>query len=376
MKADYITLIGFSFFGLSGFLGVFYLLRNRFREDGYLFLYLMLLLLSYEVFYKTLIHSKLIYDFLPFYVSGRFFNLLLYPVFYFFLLRLAKPDFKLRGVHWLGLLGTIVVLLIHNQAVFSLSAEEKIRNLDLFYADSRPGAFNYWANWGTLLLGTLVPIGFLGLIAYEFYHFRKKNLSVPKQTLLRILMAVIGLFFLYHQFSNWMYQWLEKMTTWSMIEWPVDIVFLSLVITLLASIALLVNSGASFFPPSRYASSALAEDHYERIITRASQLIKNEKLFTDPNFNQQQLAKLVGSNYSYLSQAINHHLGIRFNDFINEFRVEEAKRQLLLPENQHLTIAAIGSLCGFQSKSTFFRAFKKASGLTPKQYIMAQKGSN
>ena len=72
MKADYITLIGFSFFGLSGFLGVFYLLRNRFREDGYLFLYLMLLLLSYEVFYKTLIHSKLIYDFLPFYVSGRF----------------------------------------------------------------------------------------------------------------------------------------------------------------------------------------------------------------------------------------------------------------------------------------------------------------
>lgn len=79
-------------------------------------------------------------------------------------------------------------------------------------------------------------------------------------------MVVIGLFFFYYQFFNWMYQWLEKMIIWLMIEWFVDIVFLLLVIILLVSIVLFVNSGVSFFLFLKYVFSVLVEDSYEWII--------------------------------------------------------------------------------------------------------------
>ena len=373
MSSDFISVAGFSFFGIASFLSLFYLFRNGLKDDGYLFLYFMLLTLSYELFYKTLIHSKLIYSFAGLYISGRFFNLLVYPIFLFFVYSITKKEFRLQIKHWLLILIVLVFIIGNNYYALSLSTVEKLDNLDRFYADTRPGSFNYWANWKTLLQGTLIPLVFVGMIAYEFFCFRRENSSLAKQTLLNILLAVIVLFFLFNQLSNLIYKGLETVTGWSMIEWPVDIVFLSLVIALLSFIALLVNSGASFLPPSKYVSSSLATENYEEIILRITRTIKEKELFKQTDFSLQSLSKQVDSNPSYLSQAINHHLGMRFNDFINQFRVEEAKQQLLDLENAHLTIEAIAELCGFQSKSTFFRAFKKATGLTPKQYVKAQK---
>jgi AraC-like DNA-binding protein len=354
---------------------MFYSLRNGLKDDGYLFLYFMLLLLSYELFYKTLIHSKFIYSFPALYISGRFFNLLVYPVFLFFVFSVTKTNFRLRTKHWLLIISALTFIVFNYFSSLSLSTDEKLNNLNLFYADTRPGAFNYWANWKTLLKGTIIPLVFVGMITYEFFRFKKENSSAPKKTLLNILLAVIFLFFLFNLFSNLIYKGLQTTIDWSMIEWPVDIVFLSLVIALLSCIALLVNSGISFLPPSKYASSSLDEENYDEIISQVSLAMKEKELYKQADFNLQRLSKHLNSNPSYLSQAINHHLGMRFNDYINQFRVEEAKQQLLAPQNRHLTIEAIAELCGFQSKSTFFRAFKKVTGLTPKQFVNAQKES-
>ena len=161
-----------------------------------------------------------------------------------------------------------------------------------------------------------------------------------------------------------------------MIEWPVDIVFLSVVILLLAVIALLVNGGASFLPPLKYASSPLDQDQYAKLIARLSEYIQKEELYLQADLSLKEVAQNIQSNPSYLSQAINHYLGIGFKDYINRFRIERAKQALLDPQNALLTIEAIGQQCGFQSKSTFFRAFKKETQLTPKQYVAQQKSSN
>ncbi|MCA6074476.1 helix-turn-helix domain-containing protein [Fulvivirga sedimenti] len=161
-----------------------------------------------------------------------------------------------------------------------------------------------------------------------------------------------------------------------MIEWPVDISFLSVVIALLSLIALLVNSGVAFLPPAKYASSSLNKNSYDEMITEISRVIREKQLYKQFDFNLKLLSNELNSNPGYISQTINHGLGIRFNDYINQFRVEEAKRQLRSPENKHLTIEAISELCGFKSKSTFFRAFKKETGLTPKQFIQVSKKSS
>jgi AraC-like DNA-binding protein len=80
------------------------------------------------------------------------------------------------------------------------------------------------------------------------------------------------------------------------------------------------------------------------------------------------VARELGVNYKYISQAINHKFGKNFISLISEYRIEEAKKMIFHPDSQNITLEAIGELCGFQSKSTFFIAFKKITGQTPMQF--------
>ena len=373
---DYFTILGFSFFGIASFLGLFFILRNGLNDGRYLFLYFLLFLLSYELFYKTLIHSKLIYSCPTLYISGRFFNLLVYPVLLFFVLSITRPNFRLRVKHWILISTVLAFIIINYYPSLSLSIDRKLENIDLFYKDTRPGSFDYWKNWQTLLKGTVIPLVFVSLTAFEFFRFSKDNRNAPKKVLLYILLAVISFFFLFNLFSNFIYKKLGVASGWSMIEWPVDIFFLSVVIALLSLVALFVNSGVTFLPLSKYASSSLNKNSYAKITSEISRIIQEKQLYKQFDFSLQLLSDELNSNSSYISQAINHGLGMRFNDYINQFRIEEAKRQLRSSENKHLTIEAISELCGFKSKSTFFRAFKKETGLTPRQYIENNKKSS
>jgi AraC-like DNA-binding protein len=73
----------------------------------------------------------------------------------------------------------------------------------------------------------------------------------------------------------------------------------------------------------------------------------------------------------HLSQIINERLNKNFFEFINHFRVKEAKRLLKDPGSQHLTLAAIGFEAGFNSVSSFNSIFKKATSFTPSQYRLS-----
>jgi YesN/AraC family two-component response regulator len=161
-----------------------------------------------------------------------------------------------------------------------------------------------------------------------------------------------------------------------MIEWPIDISFLSLLLLLLSVLALMVNTGSTFLPPIKYSGSILENDAYKTIINKAKQHIENDKLYKKEKLTLSELSKSVNTNPKYLSQAINDYLQLSFVDFINSYRVEEAKKLILDKKNGNLTLEAIGLMAGFKSKSAFFRAFKKATQLTPNQFLKSKRGSN
>jgi AraC-like DNA-binding protein len=71
-------------------------------------------------------------------------------------------------------------------------------------------------------------------------------------------------------------------------------------------------------------------------------------------------------------QVINEKTKFNFNDYINTYRIEVAKELLISPENNKLTIDTIAEKAGFNSKSPFYIAFKKHSGMTPKSFIQLQ----
>ena len=79
------------------------------------------------------------------------------------------------------------------------------------------------------------------------------------------------------------------------------------------------------------------------------------------------LAKALHIRPQLLSQLLNNNLNKSFSNFINEYRIEEAKRLLL--EDSNLKIEVIAENCGFNSNSAFYTAFKKVTNTTPAKYL-------
>lgn len=87
--------------------------------------------------------------------------------------------------------------------------------------------------------------------------------------------------------------------------------------------------------------------------------------FLNPNFSLDQLSEQIKINRTSLSEEINKNAKQNFNDFVNSFRVSKSKLLLKDSEYENYTIDAIGLECGFNSKSTFYSAFKKVTNTTP-----------
>ncbi|MAQ75857.1 MAG: hypothetical protein CL613_05945 [Aquimarina sp.] len=98
------------------------------------------------------------------------------------------------------------------------------------------------------------------------------------------------------------------------------------------------------------------------------QLMNEVKLYRDPNLGLCSVARKIKISSNYLSQLVNKLTGKNFTDYINTFRVEDAKQKLTNKNYSNYTIVGIGLESGFNSKSTFYSAFKKLVGKSPSSY--------
>ncbi len=97
-------------------------------------------------------------------------------------------------------------------------------------------------------------------------------------------------------------------------------------------------------------------------------LMKEAKIYRDPNLGLDSMAKKLNISGNYLSQLVNKLSGHNFTDYINRYRIEDAKFKLRNPNFINYTIISIALESGFNSKSTFYSAFKKLTGISPKEY--------
>jgi len=102
----------------------------------------------------------------------------------------------------------------------------------------------------------------------------------------------------------------------------------------------------------------------EKLIT----FLENERVFRDPNLSLASLAERLDTSPRSLSRTISEGCSMNFFELINSYRIKEVKDNLLNEDYQHYAILSIGMEAGFKSKSTFYDAFKKNTGMTPSQY--------
>lgn len=123
----------------------------------------------------------------------------------------------------------------------------------------------------------------------------------------------------------------------------------------------------------KYSHSTLSASNAKIHLKKLIEYMKKEKPYLDSELTIKQLAQQLSISYLHLSQIINERLNKNFYNFINHYRVEEAKNQLLeLRHNPHRTILNVAFDSGFNSKSSFNLVFKKIVKLTPSQYIKNQ----
>lgn len=107
-----------------------------------------------------------------------------------------------------------------------------------------------------------------------------------------------------------------------------------------------------------------------------TKLMEEEKLYRNPDLKVQDLTIKLKTNRTYVSRSINAEFGMNFNEFVNSYRVNEAKKLLGENSRNSFTIEYIAELSGFGSAQSFSRVFKKAIGSTPGNYAQKQQKIN
>lgn len=129
-------------------------------------------------------------------------------------------------------------------------------------------------------------------------------------------------------------------------------------------------------PKKKYANSGLNADQASEIHGRLKTAMEQEKLYTEPELSLAMLAGKLDVHPNYLSQVINEKEGKSFFDYINTLRVEEFVRLAAVPNSSQYTILSLAYDCGFNSKSSFNKNFKKVTGQSPSAYFPGPEGKS
>ena len=125
--------------------------------------------------------------------------------------------------------------------------------------------------------------------------------------------------------------------------------------------------------PAYHGTQPLHPDFARECLKKLDHQMKVEKIYADPELTLKKLADSINVNTHTLSRLLNDNLDVRFSEFVNTNRIDEAKRILTDPKRSHVKIIGVGLEVGFNTMPAFYNAFKKNTGMTPSAYKKAMK---
>ena len=119
----------------------------------------------------------------------------------------------------------------------------------------------------------------------------------------------------------------------------------------------------------KYKTVKVSSEECKRLAEKLEDVMRREKPYIHPDLKIADLATAIGTSAHTLSYLFNQYLERNYYDYINDYRISEFKRLVNTDEYARYTLSALAELCGFSSRASFFRYFKKATGITPNEYI-------
>ncbi|MBO0938622.1 helix-turn-helix transcriptional regulator [Fibrella sp. HMF5335] len=247
----------------------------------------------------------------------------------------------------------------------------------LYYLYRALGLYRAYRDW--------IKTQFSDTEIISFRWFRNFLTGLTVTAVLSLLMTVLSLLYGLSYWQNWwddlatvvliyyasITGYAQPQTTRHLLFHPAEAVVVAETIPVLAVAAepIYLNKLADSQVDSGTALPVELVPLYEKLLN--DMLI--EKPYLEPELSLADLARRLRTNPVVLSQVINAGVGQNFNDFVNSYRVEAFKEAVKKPQNQHLSLLGIALNCGFNSKATFNRAFKKKTGSLPKAFASEQR---
>jgi AraC-like DNA-binding protein len=118
----------------------------------------------------------------------------------------------------------------------------------------------------------------------------------------------------------------------------------------------------------KYQTSPLSEEQSNSIQRALIKAMEEQELYLNPRLKIADMAKSLQVPSHHLSQVLNDQMQMNFYQLINSYRIARSKKLLRTDRVQQISIQGIGYDCGFSNKTSFYRAFKKLTGMTPAEF--------
>jgi AraC-like DNA-binding protein len=306
------------------------------------------------------------------------------PVIYFYVQSLLNPSFVLNKKNWIHFIPGMLYLLY---ALFTWLADCYFLSTTYFYADGMDREFDGWYQ----------NIGFVSMLAYfiaslQYYNLYKKiivqNISYADWVLFRwiktfliaflIILIVKVLFHIAGYFP--FFQQLRYKGSWGQFflfgivySYVAIMGFFNEINTKLPFETKIANNNITLeienAPIGTETNELESDANLQEWKLKLEKYLVSDKSYQNEELNLTQVAKALQTNQNIISKTINQGFGVNFNDWVNIARVNAVKLALQNGEQKSKTLLSIAFDCGFNSKATFNRAFKKHTNLSPKEWM-------
>ncbi len=283
-------------------------------------------------------------------------SLLIGPLFYFYVRSLLYEDFQLNNkdsIHFLPFFLVISYIMINF----------------IFF-----GVFPIWQSLvdhfsnGFFLVQNLI---YYILILKLFYShgFSIKTLFSDKRDFRYnwIRFLIIGSFVMWiAKLQIFIFGFIPIGTTWC--AYTITAYFMTLFLFVTSIVYVSLKTPAVFSFGKKYGTTNIPESRRIKIKNQLLKYMNDEKIYLDPCLSLDILANKLSVSRECISQVINEMFHQNFYDFVNQYRVKECLEYLKDKNNGEKTILMIAFESGFNTKATFNAAFKKFTGITPKEF--------